>query len=161
MPSILGSRARRPPGGAKGQSLVEFALVFPIFVLLLFAAIDLGRAVYDNATLSNAARSGVRLAIVNQNRAGIDTQVTSQAVALSLAGSNIDYVGYKTPGDVALGTSAPETAHDCTPVTVGCIAVIKVHYQWSAFTPLIGTLVGPITFRNNTEMPVEQAFTYP
>lgn len=46
----------------RGQSLVEFALVLPIFVLLLFGVVDAGRLVYTNAALSQAAREGARLA---------------------------------------------------------------------------------------------------
>ena len=42
----------------RGQALVEFALVLPIFILLLVAIFDLGRAVFAYNTLTNAAREG-------------------------------------------------------------------------------------------------------
>ncbi|HET6381284.1 MAG TPA: TadE family protein [candidate division Zixibacteria bacterium] len=48
----------------RGQALVEFALVIPIFLLLLFGLIDMARIVYFNSTLSQAAREGARLAAV-------------------------------------------------------------------------------------------------
>jgi Flp pilus assembly protein TadG len=48
-----------------GQALVEFALVAPIFFLLLFAMIDFGRYVYYVQVLNNAAREGARFAIVH------------------------------------------------------------------------------------------------
>src|SRR5262245_42779337 len=41
-----------------GQSFVEFALVLPVFLLFLAAALDLGRVFYANITLNNAAREG-------------------------------------------------------------------------------------------------------
>ena len=41
-----------------GQSFVEFALVLPLFLLFLAAALDLGRVFYANITLNNAAREG-------------------------------------------------------------------------------------------------------
>ena len=44
----------------KGQALVEFALVFPIIVLLLLAMFDAGRAVFIYNGRTNAAREGVR-----------------------------------------------------------------------------------------------------
>ena len=50
----------------RGQGLVEFALVFPVFILLLFGILDLGRAVYAYNTIGDAAREGARVAIVNQ-----------------------------------------------------------------------------------------------
>ena len=43
-----------------GQSLVEFALAFPIFLLLLFGLIDIGRFVYTANAVSQAAREGAR-----------------------------------------------------------------------------------------------------
>lgn len=43
-----------------GQSLVEFALVLPMLMLLIIGIFDVGRAVFIWATLSNAAREGAR-----------------------------------------------------------------------------------------------------
>ena len=44
-----------------GQSLVEFALILPLFVLLVVGVFDLGRAFFAYIAISNAAREGVRL----------------------------------------------------------------------------------------------------
>lgn len=57
------SRVRR--GGSRGQALAEFALVVPIFLLVLFGIIDFGRYVYYVQVLNNAAREGARYAIVH------------------------------------------------------------------------------------------------
>jgi hypothetical protein len=48
-----------------GQALVEFALVAPIFFLVLFSIIEFGRYVYNVEILNNAAREGARYAIVH------------------------------------------------------------------------------------------------
>ena len=53
-----------------GQALVEFALVIPIFLLMLFGLIDIGRLVYLNATLSQAAREGARVGSVEASYRG-------------------------------------------------------------------------------------------
>jgi Flp pilus assembly protein TadG len=45
----------------KGQAVVEFALVLPVFLLLVFGAIEFGRAYYDLHLLTNAAREGARV----------------------------------------------------------------------------------------------------
>ena len=58
-------RARRPARGT-GQALVEFALVLPIFLLIVFGVFELGRAVFAYNTVANAAREGARVAAVNQ-----------------------------------------------------------------------------------------------
>jgi hypothetical protein len=48
-----------------GQALVEFALVAPIFFVLLFAIIEGGRLIFYYHTLGNATREGARYAIVH------------------------------------------------------------------------------------------------
>ncbi len=50
---------------ARGQSLIEFALIFPLVLFLLLAFFDFGRGVFYYSSLSNAVREGTRAAIVN------------------------------------------------------------------------------------------------
>ena len=45
-----------------GQSLVEFALMVPLFALLLFGLLDFGRVIYTQNTLAQAAREAARVA---------------------------------------------------------------------------------------------------
>jgi Flp pilus assembly protein TadG len=59
-------RTNRP----KGQALVEFALVLPLFLLLVFGLIDMGRLVYMNSTISQAAREATRVAAVEASWIG-------------------------------------------------------------------------------------------
>lgn len=54
--------ARRRP---RGQALAEFAMVAPIFFLLLFGIIEGGRFILYYQALHNAAREGARYAIVH------------------------------------------------------------------------------------------------
>lgn len=51
-----------PQHNARGQGLVEFALVLPILVLLLLGVTEMGFALYNYMTLATANREGVRLA---------------------------------------------------------------------------------------------------
>ena len=54
-----GDRGRDRRGGrTRGQSLVEFALILPVFALLFAATLDLGRLFYAQITLTNSAREG-------------------------------------------------------------------------------------------------------
>jgi len=50
---------------SRGQTLVEFALVIPLFLALLFAILDFGRVVWANDALASAAREAARFAIVH------------------------------------------------------------------------------------------------
>lgn len=61
-PATMMRRRRSRRGAQDGQGLVEFALVLPIFFLAVFGLLDVGRLVYFNAALSQAAREGARLA---------------------------------------------------------------------------------------------------
>jgi hypothetical protein len=54
---------RRPR--STGQALVEFALIIPIFLVLLMGIFDFGRVVWAQNSLASAAREGARFAIVH------------------------------------------------------------------------------------------------
>jgi hypothetical protein len=54
----------------RGQSLVEFSLVFPIFILMFFGVVDGARLVYTNSQLGQAAREGARVAAVEASKMG-------------------------------------------------------------------------------------------
>jgi Flp pilus assembly protein TadG len=56
--ALFKSQAR----GQRSQALVEFALVSPIFLLIMFAAIDISRLLYAYTAISSAARDGARTA---------------------------------------------------------------------------------------------------
>ena len=49
----------------RGQALAEFALVAPMFFVVLFEIIEAGRFMFYYETLNNATREGARYAIVN------------------------------------------------------------------------------------------------
>jgi len=55
----------RQRDGQHGQSLVEFALLLPIMLLIITGLFDVARAVWEENTLAYAAREGTRFAIVH------------------------------------------------------------------------------------------------
>jgi len=54
-----------PAGEGRGQALVEFALVIPIFLVLMVAIFDFGRGIYTYNGLSAAAREIARVTSVH------------------------------------------------------------------------------------------------
>lgn len=52
----------------RSQALIEFALVSPVLLLLLFGVVDIGRAIFYYDTLSHAAREGARTAVRASNQ---------------------------------------------------------------------------------------------
>jgi hypothetical protein len=69
VPGLVKRRTRaalRPIGrgvrSQRSQALVEFAMVAPLFLLILFTAIDISRLLYAYTAISSAARDGARTA---------------------------------------------------------------------------------------------------
>lgn len=158
-------RADRENHRSGGQSLVEFALVLPIFLFLLFAIIDGGRYVYLNSTLSNAAREAARLGSVEASwRGSIDTSCgttggpvcpANDAALLAniRTAANRQMAPFGTVANVYLscvnsaGTppSGAWTSASCgAPGASGLISV-RVTYTWRAITPVISNVMGTIT----------------
>jgi Flp pilus assembly protein TadG len=69
--------------------MVEFALVAPLLLLLLFGIVDFGRVIYVYITLNQAVNEGVRVAIRDSpllpTNADVETAVKTHAVDVSLA----------------------------------------------------------------------------
>lgn len=62
----------------KGQALIEFTLVLPLFLLLVFGIIYSGMLFYDYSTLSNVARSAARERAITEIEEGTsDTTVNN------------------------------------------------------------------------------------
>ncbi len=62
------------PFGEKAVAAVEFALVLPILLTVLFAIIELSTLLYDKAVITNASREAARMAVVNSSLTSGDLQ---------------------------------------------------------------------------------------
>ena len=160
----LGDRRGR---AGRGQSLVEFALVIPIIILLIVAFAEIGRAVFAYNAIANAARQGARVAAVNQlaDVTECDTSrpiedpyephwtirgcTIAAAAPLRLQNSNVT-ISYAAP---------PSTTLECSPTLhIGCLATVTVVYHFSISTPFISALIGPFDMVQTSEMPIERVF---
>jgi Flp pilus assembly protein TadG len=127
----------------RGAAAVEFALVLPLLLLLVFGIIDFGRALNAQITLTQAAREGARLAALGQSAATVTSQ--AQAAATDLSPVTVAVTG------CAVGAGG--TAN----------ATVTVTYHFSFLTPVgaIAALVGgsgfgtPITMHATGVMPCE------
>jgi Flp pilus assembly protein TadG len=127
----------------RGQSLVETAFVLPVLLLLLFGIFDFGRAVYAYNILANSAREATRLAIVDQNLSSITAEAHETSIGLDPASVNVTFA------------TCP------APVKIGCPATVTLEYQWTAITPIIGSIVGQIDLASTAEMPIERVYVSP
>ena len=74
----------RSRNGERSQALIEFALVSPVLLLLLFGVIDLGRAIFYYDTLNHAAREGARVAARASDQLPTNADVLSVVTAQML-----------------------------------------------------------------------------
>lgn len=70
------------------QALIEFALVSPVLLLLLFGVVDLGRAIFYYDTINHAAREGARVAVRASNQLPTNTDVLN-AVSGQMLGAPV------------------------------------------------------------------------
>jgi Flp pilus assembly protein TadG len=138
--------------GARGQSLVEFSLVIPLFLLLLIAVFDLGRGVFAYNTLTNAAREGARMAIVNQDTATIIADAKAATAIVELNNPSVQIGFYEMAND-----GSPDLTETCAPVAVGCLAVVSFEADYRPITPLISNIVfgNKVTFAAQSVPSVE------
>lgn len=131
---------------ARGQSLVEFALVFPLFIVLLFGLIDLGRLAYINNAIAEAAREGARWGTVQGRSVSAADRANVAAKTRSLMAAVPDPTVTVTCEDVR-GTARSTCTKDN-------ILVVRVDTTVGMLTPVIGQLVGPRTYTAISRMVV-------
>jgi len=120
---------------------VEFALLLPLLLLLVFGIIDFGRAINAQITLTQAAREGARLSALGQPNVVSRTQAAAAGLS---------------PVTVTV-TPCPSGATQTTD------AVVRASYPFNFVTPIgaIARLFGstgvgsPITLTATGEMPCE------
>jgi Flp pilus assembly protein TadG len=137
-----------------GQSIAEFALVFPVLIVMLVAIFDFGRLVFAYNDITNAAREGTRVGIIDQTSATIKNEVISQATSLAIAPADV-VVTFAKSDDPTKPCGATSTT---PPTMLDCLVVVTVSYNWRAITPIVGNIVGPIRVTAVSKMPVERIF---
>jgi hypothetical protein len=133
----------------RGQTMAEFALVLPLFLVIVFGLIDVSRGVFASNTLSNAARTGARVAIVDQTVASIQAAALDQARWLGISAASV-HVSFRLPDDPS------DPANVCAPADVGCVSVVTVTYHFEPTIPIIKDIVGPIDMASTSQMVIER-----
>jgi len=118
---------------ARGQSLVEFALVLPLLILILLGVFDLGRAFNAYIVITNAAREGAYYGSLNPlDSNGIIARVINETQDSGIA---------VTADDITVSSSGVK----------GSPMLVTVSHDFSLITSfLIGTQV--IQLQSRAEM---------
>jgi Flp pilus assembly protein TadG len=125
----------------RGTSAVEFAVVAPVFFLLIFGLIEFGRVVMVQQFLTNATREGARVGVLD----GSTTAEVNAAVTAYLNSANIKNV---TP---VVTPSPPSSAGYGAPVTV-TVSVPFSQVSWLPSPMFLGgkTLTASSVMRRET-----------
>ena len=99
----------------RGAAAVEFALLLPMLLLLVFGIIDFGRALNAQITLTQAAREGARLDALGKSNVVAGTQAAATGLS---------------PVTVTVTTSCPANAG------AGVNATVKAAYTFKFVTPI-------------------------
>lgn len=100
--------------------MVEFALILPIFLLLVFAIVDFGMGFHAWLTVTNSAREGARLGSVGGTQPEIVQRVRDTAATIDQSQLTVVVTNAQgTPGDAV---------------------TVDVDYQYEIITPLAGMI---------------------
>ena len=104
----------------KGASAVEFALILPILIMLVFGIVEFGIAFNNYITITHAAREGARIAAVDLNNLDLKNIIIERAFPVQI-----------TEDDIVIST--PEGTNIGDPVEV------EITYNISITIPLVGS----------------------
>ena len=110
----------------KGASAVEFALILPILVMLVFGIFQFGIAYNNYITITHAAREGARLAAVDLNNEDLKDIIIERAYPIPLTEEDIFI-------DTPLGTD------------IGDPVEVEITYNITVEIPLVGSWNIPLT----------------
>jgi Flp pilus assembly protein TadG len=80
---VLRWRVRRQPSKNAGTATVEFAIVLPVFIGLLFSIIEFGFLFKDLLVVQQAAREGTRAAGIGKSTTEVTARVNGSLADLS------------------------------------------------------------------------------
>jgi len=122
----------------KGQAMVEFVLILPVFLLLLLGMVDLSRVISANFVIENATRSAARVGVVSISDTDIVTAIEDGTD--SLDETTITYI--ITPSEGTRGS--------------GDELSVEINYTVDILTPIISNVLGnSIPISGKTTMRVE------
>jgi Flp pilus assembly protein TadG len=126
------TRSRR---GRRGQSLAEFALTFPMTLLLVLFGLDFGRVFLGWVSLTNATREAANFAAMNPDAWGSTPNMTVQAEYARLVNAETANANCTMP------TTIPSPTFP-SGKSIGSPALVTVTCSFRLITPIISNIVG-------------------
>jgi Flp pilus assembly protein TadG len=118
--------------GERGATLVEFAIGATLFLTVMFAVIEFGRALWVHNALADAARRGARYAIVHT---AADSAAVKNVVVYG------DPAGGTTPLVSNLSTANVNVTYSGFGLSGGTTTVSISNYQFQFVVPIVSTSI--------------------
>jgi Flp pilus assembly protein TadG len=131
-----------------GVAALEFVLMLPFLMLVLFGIIDVSMILCDKAVITNASREAARAGVVLHSPPWSSAQI--QNVALSYTQNNLVTGGTPTAASVPLPTPCPVSGPGTLTVTV------TYTYQGFVLGSIFSAITGPVTIQAATQMNCEE-----
>lgn len=125
-------RTKKIRKGERGSTLVEFAIGATLFLTVMFAVIEFGRALWVHNALADAARRGARYAVVH---AAADSAAVKNVVVYG------DPAGGSTPMVDNLATSNVNVTYSGFGLSGGTATVSISNYQFQFVVPIVSTSI--------------------
>jgi hypothetical protein len=128
--------------------MVEFAISFPIVMLMILFGVDFGRVFMGWVTLTNAVREAANFAAINPNAWTSPGSPTAQAEYARLI--NAEAAGINCTLPATLPAPTFPSGND-----LGSPAIVAITCEFELITPLIGNLVGnPLDVSASASFPI-------
>jgi len=133
--------------GQRGAAAIEFAIILPLLVLLIFGMIEFSVLFYDKAMITNASREGARAGIVFSTLGPLSDDQVHQVVANYCS----DHLVSFQPGSV-VSTTVTRTG-----TSSGDRLTVRVEYPYNflILPNLVTGLTGPLNLSAETIMRME------
>lgn len=113
---------RQPTNNERGSNLVEFAILAPLLILLVFGIFTVARAFNVNNTLEHAAREAARLGAVDTDLTAIQNAAQGEIAAASIPWGDVAFC-IAEMDDATVDASAASGSVNGTPLAAPCVTV--------------------------------------
>lgn len=143
----------------RGAAAVEFAIVLPVLVMLVFGIIEFSLALYDKAVITNASREGARAGIVfrydpNTKTYNPPTEADIRIVVNNYTGNYLKTFGSSTNVTTAINRVDRDGSGD---ISSGddLIVMVSYIYDFLVLPNFVTNLTGAINLGARTVMRME------
>ena len=137
----------------RGTAVLEFAIILPLLLTILFGIVEFGILLYDKAVITNASREGARAGIVSRDPRVSDDDI--QTVVKNYCKNYLITFGADTIENDDIVISPPYGTRSSAGFGTDVTVDVTYHYDFLALPNFITTLLGGINLQATTLMKME------